>query len=177
MGNASPVASPRAEPVPERDQDIVFYEGDDRNCSLCQDRFRHGDLVCRLRCRHMFHSDCWGRLMRAANAPSLASGPRTRHECPNFRGSGTLIAVWHYVDEEMVTQLVNGEAVPNELKARSEHFDVSTPPRTPRSPVTVSTLNARELAAMPALIGAAAHSPAAQFGNLLISFPGHRRRE
>eukprot|EP00974_Lingulodinium_polyedra_P030866 2970485-Lingulodinium_polyedra.AAC.1 len=38
----------------------VFYEGADESCTLCLENFRHGDRVCRLMCRHVFHTDCWG---------------------------------------------------------------------------------------------------------------------
>ena len=72
----------------------VIYEGDQRECSICTAEFREGERVCRLLCRHMFHTECWERHQIASR----------NQECPNCRGQGRLTAVWEFVapppDEE-----------------------------------------------------------------------------
>ena len=43
-----------------------IYEGDERSCSLCLEEFVHGQRVCRVTCRHMYHASCWEILMTSA---------------------------------------------------------------------------------------------------------------
>ena len=106
----------------------VVYEGMDEACSICQHAFAHGDRVCRLSCRHMFHANCWGAAMGSA---ALDNQPRA--SCPNCRGSGTLIAVWSYIDPTRVTQIIHGILVPNVLDSDASYHSMSTPVLTPRS--------------------------------------------
>ena len=47
-----------AVPVPD-DPIPLIYDGEEASCSICTEAFRHGERVCRLRCRHMFHTQCW----------------------------------------------------------------------------------------------------------------------
>ena len=67
---------------------IAIYEGLDEDCTICACPFQHGERVCRLACRHMFHTGCWERYMTAAS---------TRDEyafcCPNCRGGHSIIAI------------------------------------------------------------------------------------
>ena len=112
----------------------VIYEGNDTTCSICSDEFEHGDRVCRLSCRHVFHTQCWERAQNHNNS-STPTGPLT---CPNCRGAPTIIAIWNYLDADLVTQNVGGHIAPNLLETpNTQRFDVTasgmaTPP-TPRS--------------------------------------------
>ena len=49
-GDARMGAAERPASVP------VMYEGNDTACSICSEEFAHGDRVCRLPCRHVFHT-------------------------------------------------------------------------------------------------------------------------
>jgi len=104
--------------------ELVIYDGDEDTCSLCYAAFEAGERVCRLRCRHMFHAACWENLLTQA----------TRDECPNCRGAGTLISIWHYVDPTLITQHTPEGQVPNELEAGAEIYQIDTPGR--RTPVS-----------------------------------------
>ena len=55
----SPTPAAREDPPP-----VVYDETG--QCSICIDDFQDGELVCRLRCRHMFHTACWDGLMGVA---------------------------------------------------------------------------------------------------------------
>lgn len=108
---------------------MVFYEGDDRQCAICTEDFVHGDRVCRLRCRHMFHASCWDRLISAANRP--ASVHPSRGDCPNCRGAGAMIAVWNYLSPDLITQDVPGLGrARNELDSYASHHNIGTPRST-----------------------------------------------
>ena len=89
------------------------YDGNDRECSFCQEEFEHGQRVCRLTCRHMFHAACWENYLRHS-ADSVS--------CPNCRGPGRMIAVWPFIDPGLVTQVDPqnaSEQVPNLLSSDS----------------------------------------------------------
>ena len=114
----------------------VIYEGSGTACSICSDEFVQGDRVCRLSCRHVFHTQCWERAQRHNNTPSSTpTGPLT---CPNCRGAPTIIAIWNYIDADLITQNVGGHIAPSLLETpNTQRFDVTasgmvTPP-TPRS--------------------------------------------
>ena len=66
-----PPPTPMAEDIRESRQTEpevpVIYEGMDETCSICQEEFQHGQRVCRLSCRHMFHSTCWVRAQHNYN--------------------------------------------------------------------------------------------------------------
>ena len=97
-------ASPEPVPVPK------IFEGLDEACSICVETFRHGERVCRLSCRHMFHAGCWESALRYTGASGIT--PR-RLNCPNCRGAGTVIAVRPFIDETLVTQrLTSGSQAP-----------------------------------------------------------------
>ena len=66
---------------------------------------QHGERVCRLECRHVFHAACWGDAMAAGSRP-VPGLPHT--QCPNCRGPPRLIAVWHFIDSTRVTQSLEG---------------------------------------------------------------------
>ena len=107
-----PVAHP---PIP------VFFDGNEDTCSICAEGFEHGDQVCRLVCRHMFHAACWNRMYDANNN-------NRRDDCPNCRGAGSIIAVWRYIDERILTQqLPDGIEAPNELTNRTVEYVIGSP--------------------------------------------------
>jgi hypothetical protein len=122
-GESAPVAAnppAEAEPVPH------FFEGTDEQCTICVSEFRHNEQVCRLVCRHMYHSDCWHAFMEAQNR----SPPGMRnHCCPNCRGAATMIANWRYIDPTLVTQRIPGQEqqAANELDMFAEHHEIDTP--------------------------------------------------
>ena len=108
------------DPVP------IFYEGNDDSCSICTEQFTHGERVCRLACRHVFHSGCWD-LYRSQSTDST-------YCCPNCRGGPTIIACWHYIDSSRVTQQVGSQSAENLLERNSTdeghavHYNMSSPP-------------------------------------------------
>ena len=97
--------TPVPEPAPPTPP--VIYDGADETCSICTEHFVHGERVCRLVCRHVFHAACWEDYQRRTS-------DRTE-TCCNCRGAGTLIAVWNYIDMNRITQIVGGTAAPNLL--------------------------------------------------------------
>ena len=111
----------------------VIYEGTDDHCSICTDTFSHGERVCRLSCRHMFHAACWDHFLENARRTT----DRFSLSCPNCRGAGTLIAVWPFIDASRTTQVVGGRAVDNLLESSASFYNVEAPevptPPTPRS--------------------------------------------
>ena len=112
----------RDEPTPQEMATPIIFEGMDETCSICQEAFSHGQRVCRLSCRHMFHTDCWERAQLVANQQG-----EPRLGCPNCRGAGTLIAVWHYIDPERVTQVIGGLPAPNLLESSATVQGIDTP--------------------------------------------------
>ena len=136
-------------PAPHGDPPPIFYD-EAGQCSICHQNFEDGERVCRLRCRHMFHSACWEQVMSIASTPHEAAGGNTRFrdDCPNCRGQGALIAVWEYVDPDLLTQrtdygdyrqvaMIAQHGAP--LKPPPSHFGI-TPPgsgaSTPRRSVS-----------------------------------------
>ena len=57
----TPVEPPSSEAEVPPPEEVIphIYDGDERACSLCLEEFTHGQQVCRLTCRHMFHAACW----------------------------------------------------------------------------------------------------------------------
>ena len=105
-----PASRPPVEttPVPDMDRtrtspadDVaVIFDGDNRTCTICQEEFEDGERV-RLRCRHIFHSECWMSAMVKHGAPLESDDDP---DCPNCRGQGTIIALWNYIDPSLVTR-------------------------------------------------------------------------
>ena len=129
----TPSEAPQGMPVP------IIWEGLDDACSICTHNFTHGERVCRLSCRHMFHSTCWNDMFDHANSRRQASIC-----CPNCRGAGSVIAVWNYIDENRVTQQVGGlPQAPNLLTANTRFHQIGTPPdgRMPTPFIPVPTPN------------------------------------
>ncbi len=65
----------------------VEYDGMDTSCSICLEDFVRGEHVVRLRCHHLFHTDCWTEQLVADQRPT----------CPNCRGTGTVIARFRFI--------------------------------------------------------------------------------
>ena len=130
---SAPNSSPRRVDTPPAP---VLYDGTDESCSICQAEFQHGERVCRLACRHMFHRECWERYM--STPPLDFAEPTTARSCPNCRGAGTVIAEWTYIRTEADTQIVNGQPVPNDLDHGADFQSTApenpTPPQTPPTP-------------------------------------------
>ena len=79
---------------------IIFY-GDNRTCTICQKELEDGERVVRLRCRHIFHAECW--MSATVNHGAPLDGDDDP-DCPNCRGQGTIIALWNYIDANQVAQ-------------------------------------------------------------------------
>ena len=76
--DASRTRTPPADEVP------VIFDGGNRTCTICQEEFEDGERVVRLRCRHIFHSEC---LMSAmVNHGALIEGDDDP-DCPNADGN------------------------------------------------------------------------------------------
>ena len=64
---------------------------------------------------------------------------RPQTPCPNCRGPGQMIAIWHYIDPDRVTQVVGGQRAENLLEQNAAHFDIAAGDLTPQpSPRTGS---------------------------------------
>eukprot|EP00971_Amphidinium_carterae_P349546 6491071-Amphidinium_carterae.1 len=79
----------------------LHYDGDPRECTLCQAEFVEHQRVCRLPCRHVFHSTCYEQLLSHHRAGEARQAPYP--PCPNCRGNGRVIATWVYVPEVDIT--------------------------------------------------------------------------
>ena len=136
--NAFVPADPAEELHPPAPATPVIFDGDNRSCTVCIQDFEHGQRVVRLRCRHVFHGDCWMAVHLAHNARAMPRnslratevGPT---ECPNCRGVGEIIALWDYIDPEHVTQpgAVNrlvGDGL-DQLRGRPSEQGTPTPTR------------------------------------------------
>ena len=90
----------------------VEYNGDDTQCSICIQEFRPGERVVRLVCGHTFHGTC---LTTFHNSVRERTG-ETAYRCPNCRGPPQVIAIWNYLDHNIVTQtLADGTVADNLL--------------------------------------------------------------
>ena len=63
------------------------WDGPEYTCSICQEDMVEHDRVCRLRCRHVFHTQCWERMLHATDATT----------CPICRAEAGISAIWHFV--------------------------------------------------------------------------------
>ena len=77
----------------------VIYDGNNDTCSICIQEFQAGQRVVRIRCRHIFHGECWTQVTTRMEHLGQAYP-----QCPNCRGSGQIIAIWNYVDDTYLTQ-------------------------------------------------------------------------
>ena len=106
--SSAPVQEPTPQPAPAPEPVPTYYDGAENVCSICSEDFRHGERVCRLRCRHMFHCQCWDLLQTTRRRPE-------EYCCPNCRGGPTLTAVWNFIGEQPLTQDVGGTPAENLL--------------------------------------------------------------
>jgi hypothetical protein len=114
------------EVYPPEPQTPVIFDGDNRSCTVCIQDFEAGQRVIRLRCRHVFHGDCW-MAVHLAHSTRTENIPTQRDDlpdCPNCRGLGEIIALWDYVDHEVLTQsgapnLLLGNGL-QQLRSRSQ---------------------------------------------------------
>ena len=106
--------TPPTTPFELPEQVPVMYDGDQNYCSICLSNMMTGERVCRLICRHVFHSECWNDYMTRQNAipqwdarrPEATPHPSLRGLCPNCRGPGNLTASWSHISLETLTQNV-----------------------------------------------------------------------
>ena len=127
------------------DSTPVVYDGNDAQCSLCLENFADGERVCRLACRHMFHKTCWELFSSSTRTIVDPVNGHTPVEmpdsCPNCRGAGTMIAVWNYIDASRVTQVINGQQVPNDLETTADMYHIGTPMAVPTPPSPLPSYN------------------------------------
>ena len=110
--NVSAPPSPVGQtPVP----DIVTFDGEDTQCTICLGEFMHSERVCRLQCGHVFHGNCWntacrqrGEVYRQQRQDNPADTSPFIVPCPNCRGNGRTIAIWNWIDHARITQFING---------------------------------------------------------------------
>ena len=69
----------------------VRYSGLDEECPICQSAFERGDVVCRLTCRHLFHTHCYREHVRTRRASDR------QVSCPCRRGSGDVTAQFSFI--------------------------------------------------------------------------------
>ena len=124
------------EPLPQAPTTPVIFDGDNRSCTICIQDFEHGQRVVRVRCRHVFHGDCWMAVHLAHANRRTERTISDIPECPNCRGVGDIIALWDFIDPEHITQpgatnLLEGDGL-DQLRGRPSEPGTSTPTR-PRS--------------------------------------------
>ena len=83
------------------DEVPVIFDGGNRTRTTCQEELEDGERVVRLRCRRIFHSECWMSAMVNHGAPLDGDDDP---DCPNCRGQGATIAPWNFIDANQVTQ-------------------------------------------------------------------------
>ena len=127
------VEGPRRPAQPQQPEVVpVIFDGNNATCTICgptDNTFAPGNRVCRLRCRHIFHATCWNEYHNHADASRAFRG-----DCPNCRGRGDVIAIWNYIDPNLVTQYLpdgTGRQVSNDMAV-----DQSVELTTPRSVAT-----------------------------------------
>ena len=82
-GRATTGRSQRREHTPP-----LKYMGTDTSCSLCLQDFHHGEVVARVVCNHLFHSECWKEFQESG---------QSNLDCPNCRGPSRVEAVFRYI--------------------------------------------------------------------------------
>ena len=143
--NANPptstgTAPPTASSQPAQVADAITFDGEDTECTICRANFAHGEWVCRIQCRHVFHAECWSVHV----TDDVVDRGRSLLCCPNCRGGTTMVARWKWIDHSRLTQYVSGTdgaQVDNQLdqprSANSQSMSASASPaqtvRTPRS--------------------------------------------
>ena len=53
--------------------EFIPFKGENKECSICKEKFKKDDMVTDIKCKHLFHKDCimeWGKY---------------KNECPNCR--------------------------------------------------------------------------------------------
>ena len=118
---------PAVQREPSEHSEPTVYDGLDYSCSICQDNFLHGDRVCRMPCRHIFHFVCWdscvaNRLQQQQERQQQQQQSTTLNNpgnCPNCRGAGRVIAIWDYIESGADTQEVNGHLAENLLNEQA----------------------------------------------------------
>ena len=77
------------------------YLGDNSQCSFCLMDFDHGEIVVRLTCRHMFHTECindYAAHGQRQTQEAIAAGmPPPYPECPNCRGSAQIASRFRFI--------------------------------------------------------------------------------
>ena len=81
--SAAPAAADVADIAPE----LRVWNGPEYSCSICLEDMVEHDRVCRLRCRHVFHTQCWERMMHASDIST----------CPICRAEAGITAIWHFI--------------------------------------------------------------------------------
>ena len=128
-GIATPTTAPVAQAVaaeaPEAASErsgVTVWEGNEYTCSVCLEDMVEHDRVCRLACRHVFHTTCWAQLQG--------------HDvecCPNCRAGTTVTAIWHFIGDRPDPS----QGQPNLLNVGTISGEVElTGMTTPRSVVT-----------------------------------------
>ena len=109
----------------------IVFDGDCRFCNICLSRFEAGERVIRVRCRHMFHAECWQDLCR--NSEPRLNATNLIPDCPNCRGPGHVIASWWYISILDVTQPGQDNLLTREFPGadprvfETEYLNVQTP--------------------------------------------------
>ena len=70
----------------------MHYEGRDDACPICQRDYQNTERVLRVRCRHVFHAECYENWYRTQILN------QRQPTCPICRGDGTVLATWGYVE-------------------------------------------------------------------------------
>merc|ERR1712048_116768 len=117
----SELAASSSEPAADGDPLPVHWDGDESTCSICTNDFQSGDKVCRLRCRHMFHSECVDECIRV-HVRSAQADFTAMPDCPNCRGAGTIVATWRFISSASI-----GSTPPPSPPHRLPQFGIDAP--------------------------------------------------
>ena len=97
---------PRVVPPPAPVTPPVIWDGDEYSCSICLQDLSDNERAVRLRCRHVYHAECWDTAQQTRVAL-----------CPNCRAPADLIAVWRFIGQR--TDVTQGQ--PNLLGVAEEN--------------------------------------------------------
>lgn len=70
------------------------YDGLDEECPICQSKFERGGAVCRLTCRHLYHTFCHREHCRTTRQTRQGA----QATCPCGHGGGDVVALFRFND-------------------------------------------------------------------------------
>eukprot|EP00959_Pyramimonas_sp_CCMP1952_P346325 7253334-Pyramimonas_sp.AAC.1 len=76
----------------------IISDGDFSKCAICLDLFMNHDKIWPLQCGHIFHAQCWDRVVQAhvdRQVAGIMEGSACEAPCAVCRGVGFIVAAFH----------------------------------------------------------------------------------